>query len=59
MASKTSKIVADKATARGSQGLGSTLLQLERENTDLREQAVNILLEMFMLRERADAKINR
>jgi hypothetical protein len=48
-------MVTEKATARGPQ----ELRQLQRENSALREQAVDILLEMFMLRERADARINR
>jgi hypothetical protein len=60
MVSKTSKIAAgNPRTARNSQELDLTLPQLQRENKDLREQAVNILLEMFRLRERPDARLHR
>ena len=57
MVARASKIAGQEIhrSPRTSQELGLTLPRLQRENMDLREQAVSILLEMFALRERPDA----
>ena len=60
MVAKGSKIAAgNPPTTRTSQELDLALPRLQRENTDLREQAVSLLLEMFVLRERPDASLHR
>jgi hypothetical protein len=59
MVYKASKIAARNSSSPASRESELTLPQLQRENTYLREQAVSLLLEMFVLRERPDVSLHR